>query len=146
VVLPKGQNVINLTVTDSSGLSSSDAVIITVFDGTPPLIVSAAATPSTLLQANHQMVPVTVAVSATDNCDPSTTCRIVSVTSNEPEEGLGDGDTSPDWVVTGDLTVSLRAERSGKGTGRVYTITVECVDLSGNKSTRTATVAVPRNN
>jgi hypothetical protein len=47
-------------------------------------------------------------------------------------------------AITGDLTLNLRAERSNKGTGRVYTITIECVDASGNVSTKTVTVTVPR--
>lgn len=55
----------------------------------------------------------------------------------------GGGDTPPDWVITGPLTVDLRAERSGKGSGRVYTITVECSDASGNTATKTVTVTVP---
>jgi len=37
----------------------------------------------------------------------------------------------------------LRAERSGLGTYRVYTITVACTDASGNTSTGTVTVKVP---
>ena len=87
------------------------------------------------------MVPINVSPSVSD-CDSGVTCRIVSVTSNEPVEGLGDGDTSPDWVIT----VNLRAERSAHGTGRVYTITIECRDSFGNASTKAVTVGVPRNN
>jgi len=36
----------------------------------------------------------------------------------------------------------VRAERSGNGSGRVYTLTVRCADPSGNASTGTTTVAV----
>jgi hypothetical protein len=86
---------------------------------------------------------VVLAVEVTDNCDPEPFCQIISVASNEPVNGLGEGNTAPDWVITGDLTVKLRAERSGTGSGRIYTITVECVDLSGNSATDTATVTVP---
>jgi hypothetical protein len=56
---------------------------------------------------------------------------------------LGDGNTAPDWVITGDLTVKHRAERSGKGSGRIYMITVKCADSSENSSTDTVTVTVP---
>jgi hypothetical protein len=70
--------------------------------------------------------------------------KIVSVTSNEADNGLGDGDTAIDFVITGDLSLSLRAERSGKGDGRVYTITVEAVDAAGNASELTTTVSVPK--
>src|SRR5262249_53340471 len=125
---------------------STDTVVVTVRDRTPPRIDTVAATPSVLVQANHTMVPVVVQVTASDGCGATVSCRIVSVTSNEPVDGLGDGDTSPDWVITGDLTVNLRAERSGSGTGRVYTITVACTDPSGNESISAVTVRVPRTN
>jgi hypothetical protein len=71
--------------------------------------------------------------------------RIISVSSSEAINGTGDGDTAPDWEVTGNLTLNLRAERGGKGTGRVYTITVESRDASGNASVQTVTVSVPHN-
>jgi hypothetical protein len=92
-------------------------------DSIPPVIGSVTATPNVLLQANHQMVSVNINVSATDNSGQAVACRIISVTSNEPVEGLGDGDTAPDWMIRGNLALNLRAERSGKGTGRIYTIT-----------------------
>jgi hypothetical protein len=38
--------------------------------------------------------------------------------------------------------MSLRAERSGTGSGRVYTITVQCTDAAGNSTTKTVTVTV----
>jgi len=47
--------------------------------------------------------------------------------------------------ITGPLTVDLRAERSGIGTGRLYTITAECRDASGNLATRSVQVSVPHN-
>ena len=144
VTLPKGQHQITLTVDDGRGGVASDTVLVTVVDRTAPSIVNVTASPNVLLQANHQMVPVSVSVSATDNCDPSVTCRITSVTSNEPVSGTGNGDKSPDWVITGPLTVSLRAERAPKGNGRIYTINIECVDASGNRSTSYVQVSVPK--
>jgi len=86
------------------------------------------------------MVKLATSISATDICDPSPTVSI-AVTSNEPENGLGDGDTAPDWEVVNN-EVSVRAERSGKGTGRIYTITVTATDASGNTATSTGTVTV----
>ncbi|MDQ3623880.1 MAG: hypothetical protein M3463_15555 [Verrucomicrobiota bacterium] len=56
----------------------------------------------------------------------------------------GGGDTAPDWEITGPLTVDLRAERSGGGRGRIYTITVECQDEAGNAATSTVDVTVPK--
>ena len=112
-------------------------------DNQPPVIDAVIATPNLLWPPDHRLVPVTVSVSATDNCDPAPVCRIATVTSNEPVNGLGDGDTAPDWVITGDLTLDLRAERAGNGVGRIYTITISCADASGNASEAAALVTVP---
>ena len=81
----------------------------------------------------------------TDAGDPSPITRILSVSSNEAANGSGDGNTNADWQITGPVPVNLRAERSGKSAGRVYTITLESRDASGNASQRTVTVAVPHN-
>jgi len=145
VVLPAGTYVFTLTATDGSGASTSDTALVYVVDVTPPVIGATTANPSVLSPANHKMVPVVVTAAASDQCGGSVSCRIVSVTSNEPENGSGDGNTNHDWEITGDLTLNVRAERAGSGTGRVYTITVACTDSSGNQSTSSLTVTVPRN-
>jgi hypothetical protein len=46
-------------------------------------------------------------------------------------------------VISGPLSASLRAERSGTGTGRIYTLTIRCRDAAGNAATGTTTVVVP---
>ena len=107
-------------------------------------MTSISATPDVLKTPNHKMIAVTVSVTATDLVDPAPVARIVSVSSNEPENGLGDGDTGPDWKIPGPLTLELRSERAGNGTGRVYTIAVEVADRSGNKSSATVQVTVRR--
>jgi YVTN family beta-propeller protein len=66
----------------------------------------------------------------------------VVVTSDEPVTGRGDR-TSPDWIVHG-RTVKLRAERSDRGDGRVYTITYTVVDEAGNTAQASDTVKVPK--
>ena len=128
---------------DDKGASDSCAATVTVEDRTPPVISSVSANPSTLWPPNHQMVPVAVAVAASDNCDAAPVCKITTVSSNEPVSGTGDGDLAPDWEITGNLTVNLRSERSGTGSGRVYTNTIACTDASGNISTKTVAVTVP---
>ncbi len=112
-----------------------------ICDSIPPIINSLSVSPDTLWPPNHKMVAATINISASDSPDP--VCRISSVSSNEPENGLGDGDMAPDWEITGDDTVNLRAERSGQGSGRVYTIAVTCTDACGNSSTGNGVVNVP---
>ena len=141
---PLGDTLVTLTVTDSYGAKASCAAKITVYDDTPPRIISLAANPNSLWPANHKMVPVSIIISAIDNCSPTVTSQIIDVRSNEPVDGLGDGDTAPDWLITGPLTLNLRAERSGNGAGRIYTITIECRDAAGNKATGIVTVKVPK--
>lgn len=141
---PFGSTAISCSATDTSGNSSTSCgSSVTVVDTTPPSIASAAASPKQLWPPNHKMVAVKVSASASDICDTAPSCQITSVSSNEPENGLGDGDTSPDWEITGALTVNLRAERSGTGSGRLYTSEMRCTDHSGNSSTATVGVTVP---
>jgi hypothetical protein len=86
---------------------------------------------------------VSVFSTATDNCTSDPTCQIVAVSSSEPESGQGNGDRAPDWVITGSMSVDLRAERAGSGAGRVYTISVMCSDEAGNSSSGEVAVLVP---
>jgi len=130
------------TAVDHWGNKSSATQIIQVVDTTAPVIQSVAAAPNLLWPPDHKMAKVAVTAKATDNCT-TPVCKIISVMSNEPVNGLGDGDTAPDWIITGDLTVNLRAERSGIGSGRIYTVTVTCTDACGNSSVGNTTVTVP---
>ena len=88
---------------------------------------------------------VKATVVATDNSDPNPTVTLVSVTSNEPDNGKGDGNTINDIVIIDDFTFKLRAERSGAGTGRVYTITYMASDDCGNETVSSVIVHVPLN-
>ncbi|MFH1726564.1 MAG: LamG-like jellyroll fold domain-containing protein [Elusimicrobiota bacterium] len=138
-----GANTVTLTVADPMGESDSCVATVTVADDAPPVIAGVSADPAALWPPNHKMAPVSVSVAATDNCSAAPACSIAGIASDEPVDGLGDGDTSPDWEITGGLSADIRAERSGEGDGREYTVQVSCEDASGNSSSGTATVAVP---
>jgi hypothetical protein len=138
-----GEHEIELSVSDGVNEPVICATTVTVVDTIAPEITGIRPSTASLWPPNHKMVPVRIRVDVTDICGEVTT-RIVGVESNEPVNGTGDGDTAPDWEITGDLTVDLRAERAGTGDGRVYTIEVEAVDGSGNSTTGTTSVRVPK--
>src|SRR5262249_27249953 len=112
-----------------------------------PSIVGASVDQLALWPPNHRMVDVTVSYDIIDNCSGNAgVTASLSVTSNEAVTGTGDGDVDPDWEIVDAHHVRLRAERAGSGAGRVYTITITCVDHHGNSTSKSLTVSVPRGN
>jgi hypothetical protein len=141
---PIGTTTVRCTAVDTDQTFNEKRFTVTVVpDTTPPVITAVTPSTSVLWPPNHQMETVSFTVSATDDVSTSVSCHIVSVSSNEPVNGTGDGNTAPDWTFSG-LTAQLRAERAGNGNGRRYTVTVTCTDTAGNASTATAVVSVPK--
>lgn len=144
-----GTTTVTLTVTDSFGASSSCQAVVTVVDQTSPTITLTGAQIA-FWSPNHQYETISVAqlvASAFDNCGGNLTGNVViaQVSSDEPDDGLGDGSTINDIVIAPDCkSVQLRAERQGGGNGRVYTITFKVSDAEGNTTTATAKVTVPK--
>lgn len=137
-----------VTCTSSAGPSCSFNV--TVNDTESPTI-TLNGNLITLWPPNHsyQTVNVSDLVSgASDNCGSGiglSSVFISKVTSDEVQNGNGDGNTLNDMVIAPDCkSVQLRSERSGNGNGRVYTITFKVVDGVGNVATATAKVTVPK--
>ncbi len=131
---------------DAYRSSDHDPVIIglSVCDEIAPVFESISVSQNTLWPANHKYVEVTATVVVSDNFDPNPTVTLVSVTSSEEDEGLGDGDFPDDIVVIDDFHFELRAERSGiNGTGRTYTITYMVTDVCGNSTSQAVSVFVP---
>ncbi len=134
------------TCQDIAGNSASARVSGINIDKTPPT-VSCSASPNVLWPPNHNLVPVTLSVVVTDSLSGPAGFVLLSATSNEPDNGLGDGDLPNDIqgfaFGTPATSGQLRAERSGTGTGRVYTLTYKGMDRAGNSATCAATVMVP---
>lgn len=140
-----GTHTITLVATDAAGNKSAPcSTTVTVVDATGPIISGVTPSQTQLWPPNQKLIPITVEVVAADACDSSLLSEIVGVTSNEPTTG-GSDTTSPDWEITGPLSVSVRAERLESGVGRVYTITVKVTDDAGNSSYQVTTVTVPKN-
>jgi len=147
---PVGTTTVHATATDAAGNSSTCSFTVTVNDITPPVITLNGNSIS-LWPPNHKYSTVNVSdlvASASDLCDASVNLNsvvIASVSSDEPDNSAGDGNTSNDIVIApGCKSVKLRAERMGGGNGRVYTITFKVTDSSGNSTTATAKVTVPK--
>jgi hypothetical protein len=136
-----GNKTIVVTVTDDDGGSDSDSVTIDV--NTPPDCSTVTPSPSSLWPANHKLVTVTLS-GATDADGDTVTLTVTAVTQDEPLNGTGDGDTSPDAkLVPGHSDqVQLRAERKGNGDGRVYRVTFGGSDGRGGTCSATVRVIV----
>jgi hypothetical protein len=138
-----GDTTVTWTATDSSGNGVSDPQTVTIEDTTPPDL-SVELSPDTLWPPNHKMTSIAPLVQASDLCDASPSVTLQSISSNEPDNGLGDGNTLGDIVISDDFHFQLRSERSGQGDGRIYTIFYQAQDGSGNSTDSEATVSVPK--
>jgi hypothetical protein len=139
-----GTHIITLNATDQAGNTGSANVTVKVIDTTPPTI-TATATPSSLWAPNHKYVEVKINVTVADLGDLAPKITLISFTSNEPDNAKGDGNTINDIVKVDDFTFNMRAERSGSGSDRIYTITYKATDVSGNFAMASVTVEVPHN-
>jgi hypothetical protein len=137
-----GTSSVQCSATDSHFNTSSGSFTVTITgngggaDTSAPDFLSISASPNVISPPNKDMVSVTVTASVHDDTDPLPLVRIFDVTANETIN-------ASDYQITGLLTVKLRADRDGNGSGRVYTIHVEAIDTAGNRSTATVTVSVP---
>jgi hypothetical protein len=150
VTRPSGTYTFTLTVTDPGGLSASASTQITIQDTTAPAL-SVSLSPNSLWPPNHKLFPITATVSVSDACSANPAVRLVSIVSNEPDEGTGDGDQPYDiQSINGGAvpfgtdvrSFQLRAERSGSGAGRIYTVTYTATDAAGNSTSASAVVVV----
>jgi hypothetical protein len=138
-VSTEGAHTVTGSCEDVAGNTAQATTEVNI-DKTPPQILGLPVFGCTLWPPNHKLVQVAMVIPS-DGLSGLATESLTAV-SDEPEDGKGDGHTSPDIVIDG-ASVALRAERSGAGDGRVYTITAFASDLAGNATTATATCEVP---
>jgi hypothetical protein len=137
-----GDSEVTCTATDNAGNATVCEFTVTVVDTTPPVLSDVTVSRPVLWPPNHKLVDEEVFYTVEDTCDPSPTCAL-SVASDEPINGTGDGDAAPDWVVLDAHHLRLRSERAGGGDGRTYTITASCQDDHGNAAQEDVLVEVP---
>ena len=122
-----------LTVGDGYGGTSSDVATVQVANiNDPPTVANARASLGMLWPPDHSMVKISVIGVADPN--NNAVIKVTRVTQDEPTNGLGDGDTAIDAIINADGTVLVRAERSGKGNGRVYHLHFTASDFEGSAS------------
>jgi hypothetical protein len=144
---PLGENEVQLVVSDGTNSAVTETVIVNVQDTTAPSLAPTSSL-NMLWPANHELVPVTIWANGADN-GGGNLFLTARVESSEPLDAAGDGSTEEDYVVTppdnaaGTVLVQLRAERSGTGDGRVYTVTITATDTSGNSSEAKVNIRVP---
>jgi len=123
--------------------SASVELLVTTVTNQPPDCSAASGVHVDLWPPNHDLVPIDV-LAATGITDPdgdAVTITIDRVTQDEPVTGTGSGDTSPDAIIIGGL--SIRAERAGDGNGRVYQVSFTASDGVGGSCTGQLAVTVP---
>ncbi|HXM49891.1 MAG TPA: Calx-beta domain-containing protein, partial [Pyrinomonadaceae bacterium] len=150
----EGNETVEFTVQPGSGYgvgspSMATGTITNTPDSGAPTITLIPNVNMTLWPPNHAYHTVAVTdfvASASDDCDPTVNINsvyILKITSDEAENGNGDGNTLNDIIIGATCkTAQLRAERSTNGDGRVYTITFKVKDSAGNFTTATAKVTV----
>jgi hypothetical protein len=151
-------HIVALDVSDGKGGTGNDDVQIVVDDTAPPsLLVSLS--PSVLWPPNHKMVAISASREVVDLCDadPQVQLEFIGINESETrntydpafdgslENGITQNDIQGADLGTDDREFALRAERTGTGAGRTYTVIYTASDDSGNATSATSTVTVPHN-
>lgn len=137
---PIGTTTNTFVLTKITGEEKTCSFDVVVTDTEAPVISNLNQVYEPLWPPNHKMVPVFIEYLASDNCNIASAELFIS--SNEPETGQGNGDLAPDWEILDEHNLSLRAERSAKGDGREYYITIKVTDDPGNLTEQFVTVRV----
>jgi Bacterial Ig-like domain (group 3) len=136
-----GQHTVGAIARDADGNGARASVNVTMQSDTAPPQLSVSTQPRSLWPPNGNMVPVTVAVSVSDDQDPRPAVSLVSITCDDacnPAE-----DISGAGLGTDDRQFELRARRQGAGSGRTYRIEYAARDAAGNVASASVTVVVP---
>ena len=108
----------------------------------PPVCSEAKPSIAEIWPANHEMVDIEI-IGVTDPDGDSINITITGITQDEPVNGKGDGNTVPDGAGVDTSVAQVRAERSGKGNGRVYEISFVAIDNQGGECEGSVKVCVP---
>ena len=99
----------------------------------PPVCSGAAASPSVIWPANGKMIPVSI-LGVTDPEGDPVALKVTGISQDEP---------GANFSGIGSSVAQVKAERDGKGHGRVYRILFEATDPAGASCAGEVTVCVP---
>lgn len=146
-----GTYTITYNATDGAGNPATPVTRTVIVQDTIAPTITLNGQAHSMWPPNHKYVTFQVTdfvSSVTDSCNTGLGVGdvvIEKVTSDEIENGNGDGNTFNDIVIASNCrSVDLRREREGASDGRVYTITFKVSD-GYNVTRATATVVVPLN-
>ncbi len=142
VITREGTTTLEYFATDKAGNQEVPQRQIVRIDRSGPTISGMPAEGCVVWPPNHKFVTIAQVTASDALSGLAPGGLVVTAASSEAGDGRGDGRTSPDIVVVGNV-VSARAERSGAGVGRTYTITVTATDLAGNTTQKNSTCVVP---
>ncbi len=139
---PNPPREITFTYTVSDGQFGTAQATVWITINRHPTCAGASAQPAKLWPPNHKYRSISVrGVVDPDGYIPEIVAT--EVWQDEPINGLGDGDTSPDARLS---PLQVRAERSGTANGRVYHVRFQAEDPEGGRCTGEVTVCVPHDN
>lgn len=140
--LAAGDHTFEVRSIDTSGNVDPSPASFDWTINTAPSCDDAKASNDTLWPPNHKFVDVNID-GVTDSDGDDITITIDSIFQDEPVNGTGDGDSSPDGKGVGTDTAEVRAERAGDGNGRVYHIGFTADDGNGGTCSGVVTAGVP---
>lgn len=139
---PEGIGEHEIVVIDANSGDSVCQTTLTIEDAVAPVFTTVDVP---LWPPNHKLHTIDVVedcIDTIDECDPDWTAAIDYVSSDEPDDELGDGHTAGDAVLVSTTAASVRAERQGGGNGRVYNVGFTVTDSSGNATAGVCRVLV----
>ena len=144
----EGKNVVDYRSIDNGGNVEETKSVEVKIDKTAP-ILDVSFDQSVLTDINQQLVPIKALVDAEDTLSGVASFELVSIVSNQPYNGKGDGNTTEDIqgaeFGTLDLDFLIRAERSSTG-DRIYTVTYKAIDNAGNSVIFSQNILVKHDN
>ncbi|MFZ9388706.1 MAG: hypothetical protein ACO25B_12570 [Chitinophagaceae bacterium] len=123
----------SVIVTTASGKKCSFTVTVT--DNEAPELSPVSLSREKIWPESNKMKKVSLRYSVTDNAGPA---KITLTVSSNGTDGI------QDWEIIDEHLVRLRSLRLPGDKPRIYSITVTATDAAGNKTKRTASIAVSK--